>query len=224
MLEIFQKTISENISFEGIGLHSGEISTVKILPANEDTGIIFKRVDLKNNNIIKANFLNVTSTKLCTTLENTHGVKVSTVEHLLAAIYISGIDNAIIEISGEELPIMDGSAKEFLKNIKKIGLKNQNKKRKYLKVKEKIEFKDGKREISIQPNDTSLEVSFQLDYKNKVIGKQKNTVDFQKDNLRDVINSRTFCLYSDIEKIKKIGLAKGGSLASPIFLIFSMSQ
>ena len=216
MLEIFQKTISENISFEGIGLHSGEISTVKILPANEDTGIIFKRVDLKNNNIIKANFLNVTSTKLCTTLENTHGVKVSTVEHLLAAIYISGIDNAIIEISGEELPIMDGSAKEFLDNIKKRGLKKQNKKRKYLKVKEKIELKDGKREISIQPNDTSLEVSFQLDYKNKVIGKQKNTVDFQKDNLRDVINSRTFCLYNDIEKIKKIGLAKGGSLDNAV--------
>ncbi len=216
MLEIFQKTVSENITFEGIGLHSGKISTVKILPANEDTGIIFKRVDLENNNIIKANFLNVTSTKLCTTLENTHGVKVSTVEHLLAAIYISGIDNAIIEISGEELPIMDGSAKEFLDNIKKRGLKKQNKKRKYLKVKEKIELKDGKREISIQPNDTSLEVSFQLDYKNKVIGKQKNTVDFQKDNLRDVINSRTFCLYSDIEKIKKIGLAKGGSLDNAV--------
>ena len=118
MLEIFQKTVSENITFEGIGLHSGEISTVKILPANEDTGIIFKRVDLKNNNIIKANFLNVTSTKLCTTLENTHGVKVSTVEHLLAAIYISGIDNAIIiaMINGQHIKVLCNTILIFLLN------------------------------------------------------------------------------------------------------------
>ena len=98
MLEAYQKTINEVISFKGIGLHSGLFSTVKILPAKEDQGIIFKRVDLKENNLINANFANVKSTKLCTSLENKHGARVSTVEHLLAAIYISGIDNVIIEI------------------------------------------------------------------------------------------------------------------------------
>jgi UDP-3-O-[3-hydroxymyristoyl] N-acetylglucosamine deacetylase len=216
MLEIYQKTLSKNIKFVGIGLHSGKTSTVKILPADVDTGIIFKRVDLKKNNFIKANFSHVTSTKLCTTLENIYGVKVSTVEHLLAAIYISGIDNAIIEINNEEVPIMDGSAKEFLDFIKNKGLKNQHKKRKYLKVLDKVELKDEHRQISIEPNDSSLEVNFQLDYENKVIGKQKNTVDFQRDDLSDVVVSRTFCLYNDIEKIKKLGLAKGGSLDNAI--------
>ena len=215
MLEIYQKTLSEEICFEGIGLHSGKNSIVRILPANVDTGIIFKRVDLKKNNLIKAHFSNVTSTKLCTTLENVHGAKVSTVEHLLAAIYISGIDNAIIEINEEEVPIMDGSAKEFLDSIKSESIKNQNKKRKYLKVLEKIELKNDNRIITIEPNN-SLEVNFQLDYENKVIGKQKNIIDFQKDDLGDVISSRTFCLHKDIKKIKNLGLAKGGSLENAI--------
>ena len=114
MLEIFQKTISKSISFEGIGLHSGKNSKVTIIPGKIDQGIIFKRIDLKYNNLVVANYENVSSAKLCTTLENKHGVKISTVEHLLAALYIAGIDNVIIEIDNEEVPIMDGSAKFFL--------------------------------------------------------------------------------------------------------------
>ena len=216
MLEAYQKTINEVISFKGIGLHSGLFSKVKILPAKEDQGIIFKRVDLKENNLINANFANVKSTKLCTSLENKHGARVSTVEHLLAAIYISGIDNVIIEIDNEEIPIMDGSAKNFLDKIKKRGVRNQFKKKKYLKVLNKIEIKDGDRQISIEPDDSSLEVNFKLDYENNLIGKQKNSINFQKDDLKDVINSRTFCLFKDIEKIKKLGFAKGGSLDNAI--------
>ena len=131
---------------------------------------------------------------------------------MLAAIYIAGIDNAIIEIDNEEVPIMDGSAKDFLNTLKDVELINQFKKRKYLQVLKKIELKDGKRLISIEPNESSLEVNFQLDYKNKIIGKQQNTINFQQDNLDEIINSRTFCLFKDIEKIKKLGLAKGGSL------------
>ena len=212
MLNIYQKTISESTTFKGVGLHSGKNSTVKITPAKENNGIIFKRTDLNINNTISANFTNVSSTKLCTTLKNEFGVKVSTVEHLLAAIYIAGIDNAIIEIDNEEVPIMDGSAKDFLNTLKDVELINQFKKRKYLRVLKKIELKDGKRLISIEPNGSSLEVNFQLDYKNKIIGKQQNTINFQQDNLDEIINSRTFCLFKDIEKIKKLGLAKGGSL------------
>ena len=216
MLNIYQKTISEVTTFKGVGLHSGKNSTVKITPAKENNGIIFKRTDLNKNNLISANFTNVSSTKLCTTLKNEYGVKVSTVEHLLAAIYIAGIDNAIIEIDNEEVPIMDGSAKDFLNTLKDVELINQFKKRKYLQVLKKIEFKDGKRLISIEPNESSFEVNFQLDYKNKIIGKQKNSINFQQDNLDEIINSRTFCLFKDIEKIKKLGLAKGGSLHNAV--------
>ena len=216
MNNIYQKTLSTKVSFTGVGLHSGKISTISILPAEDDQGILFKRTDLNKDNIIKANFANVSLTRLSTTLENKFGVKVSTVEHLLAAIYIAGIDNATIEINNEEIPIMDGSAKDFLIEIKKVKLVDQRKKRKYLKVLKKIELKDGNRKIFIEPNDFSLEVNFQLNYENKVIGNQKNVIDFQKDRLDDVYSSRTFCLYEDIEKIKKLGLARGGSLENAI--------
>ena len=216
MLETYQKTLSNTVKLQGTGLHSGEKSTVNIFPAPEDHGVVFKRTDLKNNNLIKANFENVSSAKLCTTLENNYGVKVSTVEHLLAAFYIYGVDNALVEINSEEVPIMDGSSKDFLTELKKTDLKNQEKKRKYLKITNKIELVKGEKKISIEPNNLSLEVNFQLNYENKLIGKQKNVVDFQKDDLKEVYSSRTFCLYEDIEKIKKIGLAKGGSLNNAI--------
>ena len=216
MLEIYQKTITEAVKFQGIGLHSGKISTATVLPGLVDQGIVFKRTDIKKNNIINAKYSNVTSAKLCTTLENEQGVKVSTVEHLLAALYIAGIDNALIEIDCDEIPIMDGSAKNFLEVFDSKKIKSQSKKRKYLKVEEKIELVDGKRKISIEPSDYALEVEFQLNYENKVIGNQENKINFSKDNLNDIISSRTFCLYQDIEKIRKAGLAKGGSLENAI--------
>tara|TARA_Y100000591_G_scaffold289176_1_gene273897 strand:+ start:646 stop:1572 length:927 start_codon:yes stop_codon:yes gene_type:complete len=216
MLEIYQKTLSKPVSFEGIGLHTGKKSFVKVFPAEENKGITFKRIDLEHNNLIKADFSNVSSARLCTTLENNYGVKVSTVEHLLAALYISGIDNAIVEIDNEEVPIMDGSSKDFLDVIKNIKKIDQSKKRNYLKIINKIELVDGMRKISIEPHNSSLEVSFQLNYENKIIGKQNNTVDFQSDNLDEVSSSRTFCLFDDIEKIKRFGLAKGGSLENAV--------
>ena len=215
MNKIFQTTLVKPLCFKGIGLHSGLSSEIKILPSEANSGINFKRVDAEKNNIIQADYKKVTSAKLCTTLENDYGVKVSTVEHLLAALYIAEIDNALIEINSEEVPIMDGSAKNFIDIIKNTEVKKLPIKRKYLKIINKFEFIDGKRKISIEPNDT-FSVEFELDYKNKLIGKQKNNVDFQKDNLDEIIESRTFCLYEDIEKIKKIGLAKGGSLENAI--------
>ena len=216
MLKIFQQTLKNSINFKGVGLHSGKLCELRIIPAQEDVGIVFKRIDLNKNNIIKANYKNVFSAKLCTSLKNDKGTKVSTVEHLLAALYITGIDNAIIEMDNEEVPIMDGSAKNFVKEINKVELIKLNKKRKYLKILNKIEFKDNKRLISISPHENSFEVGFQLNYENKIIGKQKNLVNFSKDNLDDICNSRTFCLFEDIEKIKKLGLAKGGSLENAV--------
>ena len=216
MLKIYQQTLSKPIIFKGIGLHSGKNSTIRILPAEVDQGIIFKRTDLKANNIIHANFKNVSSAKLCTTLENEYGVQVSTVEHLIAAFYISGIDNAIVEINNEEIPIMDGSAADFIDEIKKQDLKKLSKKRKYIKILKNIELIEGEKKISIDQGKNSLEVEFGLNYKNKIIGHQKNKVDFQNNDLEDVISSRTFCLYEDIENIKKLGMAKGGSLENAL--------
>ena len=215
MNEVYQKTLVSPVKFTGIALHSGQKSEITINPAKENEGIVFKRIDLKENNIIEANFKNVSSAKLCTTLENKHGAKVSTVEHLLAALYITGIDNAFVEINCEEVPIMDGSSKDFLTVLKETNLINQAKKRKYLKISDKIELVDGEKKISIEPHN-SLEVDFQLKYENKIIGKQKNIIDFQNDDLKDVSSSRTFCLFEDIEKIKKNGLAKGGSLENAV--------
>ena len=216
MNNIYQTTLVNPVKFVGTGLHSGANSEINIIPANENHGIVFKRIDIEKNNLIKANFKNVTSTKLCTTLENEFGVKVSTVEHLLAALYFAEIDNVLIEINNYEVPIMDGSAKSFLDVLKNVKIKTFTEKRIFLKVLEKIELVKGGRSISLEPGDDTLEVEFQLNYENKIIGKQKNTINFIKDDLEDIISSRTFCLFNDIEKIKKLGLAKGGSLENAV--------
>ncbi len=216
MLRIYQTTLNTPVSFEGVGLHSGLNTKITILPAEADQGIIFKRVDLKKNNLVQANYTNVSSAKLCSTLKNEKGVKVSTVEHLLAALYIANIDNAIIEIDNEEVPIMDGSAKNFISVLNKTEIKNLKNKIKYLKIIDRIELIENQKKISIEPNDFALEVDFKLNYDNKIIGKQRNIVNFQTDDLEDIYNSRTFCLFEDIEKIKKLGLAKGGSLDNAI--------
>tara|TARA_B100001093_G_C26832061_1_gene1016600 strand:- start:600 stop:1526 length:927 start_codon:yes stop_codon:yes gene_type:complete len=216
MQELNQKTILKPISFEGSGLHSGKPCNVKLLPALDNVGIVFKRVDLKENNLIKACYKNVSSAKLCTTLKNSNGAEVSTVEHLMAAFYITGIDNVTVEINNSELPIMDGSSKDFVNLIEKSGLKTLNSKRKFLKILKTVELKDGEKSISIEKSDSGLNVNFELGYDNKIIGNQKNEVKFNEQDLNDVYTSRTFCLFEDIEKIKKNGLAKGGSLENAI--------
>ena len=216
MINKHQHTLCKEVNFEGVGLHSGQISKVRLLPAEEDKGIIFKRTDLKEKNIIKACYKNVSSTNLCTTIRNQNDNEVQTVEHLIAAFYLTGLDNVIVEIDNVEVPIMDGSSKEFISIINKVGLKKQSSQRKFLKINEKINYTSGEKSISISPNDKYLEINYELNYTNKVIGKQKNEVILDSDNLEHIYNSRTFCLYEDVEKIKKQGLAKGGSLDNAI--------
>ncbi len=216
MNEIFQKTIEKPFSFKGVGLHSGKTSSVKVLPAEANSGINFVRVDLEKDNLIAANFRNVTSTQLCTVLKNKSGAHVSTVEHLMAALYIKGVDNARIEIDNAEVPIMDGSSNDFINLIKKSGVKDQNIKRKFLKIIKEISFTDKEKSISILPNNFGLKVKYELNYKNKVIGNQKNQVEFFSQNLSEIYSSRTFCLYEDVEKMKKLGFAKGGSLQNAV--------
>ena len=211
-----QKTINDPVKFTGIGLHSGQIVNISINPSEPNTGIIFKRVDLKNNNLIFPSFANVTNTSLNTTISNDFGVKVSTIEHLMGALFGLGIDNALIEIDNEEVPILDGSAKEFIEKLIISGLKQSEVPIKIIKIKKRISFNEGERSISIEPSKLSLDINFQLKYNNAVIGNQKNKVNVYEDDLNDIFNSRTFCLYEDIEKIKKNGLAKGGSLDNAV--------
>jgi UDP-3-O-[3-hydroxymyristoyl] N-acetylglucosamine deacetylase len=211
-----QKTINNNISFSGVALHSGVDVKVCIKPAEPNFGVVFKRIDLKNNNLIYPNFMNVTNTSLNTTVENEFGAKVSTIEHLMGALFCLGIDNALIEIDNEEVPILDGSAKIFINKLIEAGIKTSNAPIKIIKINKEINFCDGDRFISIKPSTLSLNIDFELKYKNKVIGNQKNKVKVYEDDLSDIYNSRTYCLYEDIEKIKSLGLAKGGSLENAI--------
>jgi UDP-3-O-[3-hydroxymyristoyl] N-acetylglucosamine deacetylase len=211
-----QKTIKSPVFFEGVGLHSGKIVKISIKPALPNSGIFFKRVDLKLNNIVYPNFNNVTNTSLNTTISNEYGVKISTIEHLMGALFGLGVDNAIIEIDNEEVPILDGSAKEFVSKIIKTGIKSSETPIKIIEIKKKVEFNDDERTISIEPSKLSLNIDFELKYKNSVIGTQRNKVKVYEDDLTDIYSSRTFCLFEDIEKIKKNGLAKGGSLDNAI--------
>ncbi len=211
-----QKTIKNSVQFNGVGLHSGKVVNLSINPSEPDTGIVFKRVDLKDNNLVYPSFLNVNNTSLNTTISNDFGVKVSTIEHLMGALFSVGIDNALIKIDNEEVPILDGSAKEFVEKILATDFVVSNKPIKIIKINKKIEFKDGERYASMAPSKLSLDIEFELKYKNKIIGNQKNKINVYNDELEDVLNSRTFCLYEDIESIKKLGLAKGGSLKNAI--------
>ena len=216
MSYLTQKTIKSNIFFSGVALHSGINVNVCIKPAEPDFGIVFKRVDLKLNNIIYPNFNNVTNTSLNTTIENEFGAKVSTIEHLMGALFGLGIDNALIEIDNEEVPILDGSAKLFIEKIIASGLKISKSPIKVIKINKEISYSEGERFISIKPSTLSLDIDFELKYQNEVIGNQRNNVKVYEDDLRDIYNSRTYCLFEDIEMIKKNGLAKGGSLENAI--------
>ena len=216
MSYLTQKTIKNTVSFNGIALHSGINASIKIKPAEPNFGIVFKRVDLKNNNFVYPNFMNVTNTSLNTTIENEFGVKVSTIEHLMGALFGLGIDNALIEIDNQEVPILDGSAREFIEKIKIVGVKSSEAPIKIIKINKSVTYTDGSRFISVIPSTLSLDIDFELKYENKIIGSQRNKVKIYEDNLNDIFNSRTYCLFEDIENIKKQGLAKGGSLDNAI--------
>ncbi len=216
MSYLTQKTIKKSVVFNGIALHSGLNVNICIKPAGPDFGIVFKRVDLNSNNLIYPNFLNVTNTSLNTTVENEFGAKVATIEHLMGALFGLGIDNALIEIDNEEVPILDGSAKLFIEKIMTVGLEASSSPIKIIKIKKEIEYAEGEKFINIKPSTLNLEIKFELKYKNEIIGNQRNSFKVYEDDLTDVFNSRTYCLFEDIELIKKNGFAKGGSLENAI--------
>ena len=211
-----QKTINSPIKFSGIGLHSGKVSNISLKPSEPNSGIIFKRTDLKLNNLVFPNFSNVNNTVLNTTISNEYGVKVSTIEHLMGALFGLGVDNVLIEIDNQEVPILDGSAKTFIEKILMTGLKKSEAPIKIIKINKKIIYRENEKFISIEPSKLSLDIDFELKYQNSIIGNQKNKINIYEDDLTDIFNSRTFCLYEDVEKIRKNGLAKGGSLDNAI--------
>ncbi len=211
-----QKTLKKQASFSGVGLHNGEFAKVCIKPSKPNTGIVFKRVDLQSKNFVYPSFNNVTNTQLNTTISNEHGVKISTIEHLMGALFGLGIDNAVVEIDNEEIPILDGSAKEFIQILKDCGLEKSEVPIKIIKIQKKVIFNQGEKLISIEPSKLSLDIHFKLKFENCLIGNQENKINVYEDDLVDVFNSRTFCLFDDVEKIKEKGLAKGGSLDNAI--------
>ena len=212
MSALSQKTVKNPLSIKGIGLHTGEPVNIKINPAEPNTGIVFKRTDLNNNNYIIPSVFNVTNTSFCTTVSNEFGVKVSTIEHLMGALFGLGVDNALIEVDSEEVPILDGSAKEFVEKINLVGIKSSNIPIKIIKIEKKVSIKDGTKTMSIEPNKISLDIDFEIKYNNELIGTQRNLINVYEEDLSEIYSSRTFCVYEDIEKLKKMNLAKGGNL------------
>ena len=212
-----QKTIAEPIEFMGVGLHNGIKVNLCLKPAEANSGIKFKRTDVDNTkNIIEASYKNVSSPVLCTKIKNSYGVSVSTIEHLMAAFYLEGIDNVLVEIDAPEVPIMDGSAFDFVEAIRSFGTQEQNYSKKFIKVLKKIEVKDGPKYISIEPLTKDLIIDFEIVYKNPLIRTRRKEFKLSNGDLTSIYNSRTFCLYEDIDQIKSQGLAKGGSLENAV--------
>ena len=212
-----QKTLSKPVKIQGVGLHSGLRVSVILKPAPPNTGIVFVRTDKNSReNIIQANFKNVVSAKLCTKIANSSGSSVSTIEHLMAAIYGEDIDNMIVEVNNLEIPIMDGSAAEFVRSIRSSGLKEQNIPRQFIKVLKKVEVENDSKYMSIEPLENDFKIDFELIYKNKLIGNQREIVSSGEGDLETIYKARTFCLYEDVERMKAKGLIKGGSLDNAI--------
>jgi len=217
MLQFFQKTIKDSIQLEGVGLHNGMKVNLSLKPSGVNSGIIFKRTDVDEaKSIIEASYKNVSSAILCTKIKNSYGVSVSTIEHLMAAFYGEGIDNVLVEIDAPEVPIMDGSAFDFVEAIRAVGIQDQNDSKKIIKVLKKVEIKDGPRHISIEPLNKDLIIDFEIVYKNPLIRTRRKEFKLSNGDLTSIYNSRTFCLYEDIDQIRRQGLAKGGSLENAI--------
>ena len=207
-----QNTLSKIIDFTGIGLHSGEKVKISLIPNAIDTGINFKI----NNTLILASWQNAVVSQLCTRLKFGENA-ISTIEHLMAAISGLGITNLIIKINSNEVPILDGSSKEFVDEIRNAGIIEQKKKQKILKILRKVEYKDQEKFIRISPSKkNNLSIDYTIDYKDQFIKKQNLKYTHSEENFLKIYKSRTFCLHNDLERIFSMGLAKGGSLDNAI--------
>jgi len=212
-----QTTLKQEIKCDGIGLHSGSKVSLKIKPSAAQYGIWFRRTDINTkDNMIAAHYLNVSESELCTTLSNESGVTISTVEHLMAAFAGCGIQNALVEVDGPEIPIMDGSSDWFVRKIISAGTKQLIEPLRVIHVKKEISVKTDNSFASITPF-SELSISFEIDFEDEAIGYQKKSLNMANGSfVKELCNSRTFCRNSDVEAMKKNGLALGGSLDNAI--------
>ncbi len=217
--QINQQTIKNTIIFSGIGLHSGLKSNVTIVPSKPDTGIKFIRTDIKtkdNINVIEALWSNVSSTNLSTCISNKHQISVSTIEHLMSALSGMHIDNVTIYIDGPEIPIMDGSSKPFVELIENSGIKQQNVKRKIIKVKKSIKVNKDDSYIILEPH-YQFSVDFEIEFKSSLVNKQSCQLQLINGNYKsDISSARTFGFEKDVEELRRRGLALGGNLQNAV--------
>ena len=219
-METAQLTIKKKTILEGVGLHSGLLTKIILLPSEINSGISFLRTDIKNSSAILANWKNIVSANLCTKIANSKGDSVSTIEHLMFSFYSLGITNLLVEINGPEIPIMDGSAKIFIDEILKSGLLAQEQKIKQIKILKTFEIRDHQKFIKYEPTKKDfLEIDYSLDYQDQFIKKQKFFLKNAQQNSSEVASCRTFCHQEDLEKIFAMGLAKGGSLENAIVIV-----
>lgn len=214
-----QQTLAQDLVLNGIGLHSGCQSQLVIKPAPEDFGIVFKRVDIPAQPELKALYSNIVDTQNCSCLGDKDGNIVSTIEHLMSALYIKGIDNALIEVNNPEVPIMDGSAKVFYEAFKDIKLVSQNKPRKYLKVLKEVSFTDKNgNSVTLSPSE-NLHIKFEIDFPSKIVGHQCFDEDITEEVFaKEISVCRTFCEKYQVDYLQSIGLIKGGSLENAVVL------
>ena len=213
---IMQTTLKNKLLFNGVGIHNGKAVKMSIEPAKPNTGIVFKRVDLDSNNLIRSFIHNVETSELCTKITNDHGISISTIEHLMATFNGLKIDNAIIKINSPELPAMDGSASEYTKKIIKSGIQRQDINRKYLKIKKNVSIREGHRHVTVSPAN-KLTLDIEINYPNTIIGNDKFLyTDSNEEFINNISEARTFAFYEDIQKMRTAGLALGGSLNNAI--------
>jgi UDP-3-O-[3-hydroxymyristoyl] N-acetylglucosamine deacetylase len=216
---VCQHTLKTPVTVTGIGVHSGIAATLTLKPAQASSGITFIRTDIKDRpNTIPARWDMVTETRLCTVLSNDHGASVSTIEHLLSAFAAIGVDNAIIEIDGPEVPIMDGSAICFMDALDEAGLLPQEAPRRALRIKKTVSFREGDKEAFLSPSDDTY-FGMEIAFDNALIGRQKYTCALTETVYRnDIASARTFGFLHEVEQLRKIGLARGGSLENAIVI------
>jgi UDP-3-O-[3-hydroxymyristoyl] N-acetylglucosamine deacetylase len=213
---MFQTTIQHEVATEGVGLHTGVFGHVRLLPAPADSGIVFRRTDL-DNFTIEASGRNVARVSYATSLMK-QGVLLSTTEHLLAAIYSSGLDNVFIDIDAIEVPILDGSAEPFLQLLDAAGIRKLRRRRRYLKITRPVEVIEADRRIGIYPAD-EFHVQCYVDFPHPLVGTQQIEMVVEPDSFRSLLaRARTFCFERDIEPLRSMGLIRGGSLENAIVL------
>ena len=211
-----QHTLAAPVRLSGVGVHSGASVNLSITPADANEGITFIRSDLNEHNVITAKFDNVAATQLATVLKNEHGVSVSTVEHVMAALRGLGVDNAVVTVDGPEMPIMDGSSAPFIAAIDAVGTVEQTTPRQVLRILRPVRVEHDGAYASIEPARAS-EFGFQIDYPGTAIGTQKYEVTLVNGNFRhDIAGARTFGLKEDVSRLHAMGLALGGSLENAI--------